>query len=80
MPVATHMRVVVPVFVVVQVLVAAPMIVAVPMIVVALVLAAFVLGFKSIIVRCNWFFAAFKRTPQKVWWSGKKQTRKLAYR
>lgn len=74
MPVATHMRVVVPVFVVVQVLVAAPMIV------VALVLAAFVLGFKSIIVRCNWFFAAFKRTPQKVWWSGKKQTRKLAYR
>ena len=59
MPVATHMRVVVPVFVVVQVLVA------VPMIVVALVLAAFVLGFKSIIVRCNWFLRHSKERRKK---------------
>lgn len=59
MPVATHMRVVVPVFVVVQVLVAAPMIV------VALVLAAFVLGFKSIIVRCNWFLRHSKEHRKK---------------
>ncbi|MCT6870299.1 MAG: hypothetical protein M3Z70_00460 [Bartonella sp.] len=53
------MRVVVPVFVVVQVLVA------VPMIVVALVLAAFVLGFKSIIVRCNWFLRHSKERRKK---------------
>lgn len=59
MPVATHMRVVVPVFVVVQMLVAAPMIV------VALVLAAFVLGFKSIIVRCNWFLRHSKEHRKK---------------
>lgn len=59
MPVATHMPVVVPVFVVVQVLVAAPMIV------VALVLAAFVLGFKSIIVRCNWFLRHSKEHRKK---------------
>ena len=65
MPVATHMRVVVPVFVVVQVLVAAHMRVVVPMIVVALVLAAFVLGFKSIIVRCNWFLRHSKERRKK---------------
>ena len=66
MPVATHMRVIVRVLMAAQVLVVALELVAAHMTVAAQLLTNLAFGFKSIIVRCKWFLAAFKRMPQKV--------------